>query len=96
MPRPKKRRKINFDFETTHFKPRGVPLAKLDEMSLDMDEMEAIRLCDAKSLSQTKAAKKMDISQSTLGRILQSAHKKIAKALTEGNAIRVKEPKKED
>lgn len=88
--RPKKPRKIGHDPQATYFKPRAVPLSELEEVCLDPDELETIRLCDAGDFSQTEAAEKMDISQSTLGRILQSAHKKIAQALTKGQAIRVK------
>ena len=52
----------------------------------------AIRLCDFKNLSQIEAAKRMRISQSTLGRILGSARKKIAEALIKGKAIKIKRP----
>jgi len=54
-----------------------------------MDELEALRLCDLENLEQTEAAKKMKVSQSTLQRILTSAHKKIAEALIEGKAIKI-------
>ncbi|PIQ98493.1 MAG: hypothetical protein COV64_01000, partial [Candidatus Nealsonbacteria bacterium CG11_big_fil_rev_8_21_14_0_20_39_9] len=53
------------------------------------DELEALRLCDLENLEQTEAAKKMKVSQSTLQRILTSAHKKIAEALIEGKAIKI-------
>jgi len=49
-----------------------------------------MRLCDLKGLSQIQSAKKMKISQSTLGRILASAHKKVAESLTQGKAIKIK------
>ena len=54
------------------------------------DELEALRLCDFKNLDQVEAAKKMRISQSTLQRILSSARQKVAEALTEGKAIKIK------
>lgn len=78
-----------FDPNITYFKPRAVPLAILEEVDLGVDELEALRLCDLKTLSQEKAAKKMGISQSTLGRILTSARKKIAEALIKGKAIKI-------
>ena len=61
----------------------------LEEVDLSMDELEALRLCDVENLEQTEAAKKMKVSQSTLQRILTSAHKKIAEALIEGKAIKI-------
>ena len=89
MPRPKKPRQVFFDPNVTYFKPRAVPLSNLEEVELDLDELEALRLCDLKGLEQSTVAKKMKISQSTLSRILISARKKIAKALIEGKAIKI-------
>lgn len=90
MPRPIKPRRVMFDPNITYFKPRAVPLSLLEEVDLGIDELEAVRLCDLKGLSQIKAAKKMGISQSTFSRILISARKKVAEALIEGKAIRIR------
>jgi len=89
MVRPIKPRRVFFDPNVTYFKPRAVPLSILDEVDLGVDELEALRLCDLKNLEQIEAAKKMKVSQSTLQRILTSAHKKVAEALTEGKAIKI-------
>ncbi len=89
MVRPIKPRRVMFDPNITYFKPRAAPLSILEEVDLGIDELEAIRLCDLKGLDQIKAAKKMRISQSTLGRILASAREKITEALIEGKAIRI-------
>ncbi|MFC1663624.1 DUF134 domain-containing protein [Patescibacteria group bacterium] len=94
MVRPIKPRRINFSPNVTYFKPRAVPLSILDEVDLGVDEVEAIRLCDFKGQDQVKAAKKMKVSQSTLQRILASAHKKIAEALIEGKAIKITKGRK--
>lgn len=61
----------------------------LEEVGLNMDELEALRLCDLKNLDQVEAAKKMKISRSTLQRIVTSARQKVAEALIEGKAIRI-------
>jgi len=90
MPRPRKKRIIRFEPGVTYFKPRAIPLSELEEMNLDRDELEAIRLCDFKNVNQVEAAKKMGVSQSTLGRILIAARKKIAEALIKGKAIKIK------
>lgn len=90
MPRPQKPRRVKFDPKAVYFKPRAIPLSMLDEVELGVDELEALRLCDYLGLEQEKAAKKMKISQSTLSRILISARKKIANALIEGKAIKIK------
>jgi len=90
MVRPIKQRRISFDPNVTYFKPRAIPLMELEEVDLGSDELEALRLCDFEELSQTKAAKKMGISQSTLQRILTSARKKVSEALIEGKAIKIR------
>ena len=89
MVRPIKLRKISFNPNVVYFKPRGVPLSQLEEVDLSLDELEAIRLYDLDGLEQDKAAAKMNISQSTFSRILNSARQKIARALIEGKAIKI-------
>jgi len=90
MARPIKPRRVFFDPDVLYFKPRAVPLSILEEVDLSIDELEALRLCDLNDLEQAEAAKKMKISQSTLQRILTSARKKVAEALIEGKAIKIK------
>ena len=90
MVRPFKRRFIGFNPDVVYFKPRAVPLSLLEEVDLGVDELEALRLCDYKNLEQTEAAEKMKISQSTLQRILTSARQKVAEALIEGKAIKIR------
>ncbi|MEF8846821.1 MAG: DUF134 domain-containing protein [Candidatus Paceibacterota bacterium] len=90
MVRPKKPRKVSFDPKVTYFKPRSVPLANLEEECLSVEEIEALRIYDLQGKSQTKVAEQMEVSQSTVGRILKEAHKKIVKALINGEAIKIK------
>ncbi len=61
----------------------------LEEVVLGADEIEALKLYEVEGLEQRAAAEKMNISQPTFARILDSAYKKIAKALIEGKAIRI-------
>ncbi|MBN1644451.1 DUF134 domain-containing protein [Candidatus Woesearchaeota archaeon] len=89
MPRPRLFRRVRFNPEVTFFKPSGVRLVELQEVILTVDEFEAIRLCDLEETEQKNAAKKMNISQPTLHRILLSARKKLADALVNGKSIRI-------
>jgi predicted DNA-binding protein (UPF0251 family) len=89
MPRKKCFRNIDFDPKATYYKPRGIPMRLLEEINLEMDEFEAIRLKHHEDLYQDQAAEKMKISRQTFGRILDSAQKKIADALINGKAIRI-------
>ena len=90
MPRPRKRRCVYNNPEFTYFKPRGVPVAHLEEIVLAVEELEAIRLRDIKGLKQKEASKEMNVSRSTYQRVLGSARKKIAEALINGKAVRIK------
>ncbi|MBU1084928.1 DUF134 domain-containing protein [Patescibacteria group bacterium] len=89
MPRPKKPRHLQFNPSVYYFKPRGVPLRCLEEVVLESDELEALKLHDVDGLEQIKAAEKMKISQPTFARILDGSYKKIAEALIKGKAIKI-------
>lgn len=89
MPRTKCHRNVEIDPKSTYYKPRGIPMNFLEEVSLEMDEFEAIRLKYHEGLYQDQAAQKMQVSRQTFGRILESANKKIAEALILGKAIRI-------
>ena len=88
MPRPCKRRMIGGNFPATRYKPAGIPAKVLEEVSLGIDELEAIRLADAEGLYHAEAAERMGVSRATFGNIVSSARRKIADALVNGKAIR--------
>ncbi len=89
MPRPRICRRVGAEPDVTYFKPAGIPVKELDEIVLTVDELEALRLKDLLGLDQEKAARKMGISQPTFFRLLDSAHKKVADAITIGKAIKI-------
>jgi predicted DNA-binding protein (UPF0251 family) len=87
--RPPRCRRVSFVPEATFFKPAGVPMRILEEVSLSVDEAEALRLKDLEGLEQEEGADKMGISRPTFQRILVSARQKLADALLNGKAIRI-------
>jgi predicted DNA-binding protein (UPF0251 family) len=89
MPRPRRCRRVGHLPQSSYYKPRGVPLSMLEHVNLTVDELEAIRLADLEGLYQEDAAKLMNVSRQTLGRILESAHMKIADALVHGKALSI-------
>jgi len=89
MPRPCRCRNIRCNPDTNYFRPRGIPLRVLEEVSLALDELEAIRLADLDGLYQEHAARKMNISRQTFGNIIKSAHKKIADVLLNAKALKI-------
>ena len=64
-------------------------MSVLEIVNLTIEELEALRLHNIKDLDQSKCAKMMNTSQSTLQRILESAYKKITDALVNGKAIEI-------
>lgn len=89
MPRPRFRRQIGYLPFVNYFKPAGVRIADLDEVVIQHDELEALRLKDLLGLTQEEAARQMGVSQPTLHRLLTSAHMKMADALVNGKALRI-------
>jgi predicted DNA-binding protein (UPF0251 family) len=73
----------------TYFKPRAVPMSLLEEVTLSVEELEALRLAHKEGLYQQAAAEKMGVSRATFGRVLDAAHRKVTEALVEGCALRI-------
>ncbi|MHA1974075.1 MAG: DUF134 domain-containing protein [Candidatus Hodarchaeales archaeon] len=94
IPRGRNPRTIRCDPEHTYFKPRGIPLSEItEEVVITLEELETLRLTALERLSQQDAGRKMNISQSTVSRHLDDINRKLAKALVEGLAIRIANPK---
>ncbi len=91
MPRPRSRRKVSYCPCVTYFKPRGVPLRDLRVVKLNEEEVEALRLKNIKNFNQIECAEKMNTSQSTFQRIINSAYEKISVALVDGMAIEIEQ-----
>jgi predicted DNA-binding protein (UPF0251 family) len=72
-----------------YFKPRGIPFIDLEEVVLTVDEYETLKLADYEQLYQEQAAEKMHVSRQTFGRIILSAHYKLADALIHGKALKI-------
>ena len=89
MARPRNCRRVGSLPGSEYYKPRGIPLSMLEEITLSVDEFEAIRLADLENLYQEQAAAKMKVSRPTFGRIIESAHKKVAEALVKGKALKI-------
>ena len=70
---------------------RFIPEPKTTANSIPIEhaEVEALRLVDLEGLSQEQAGTKMGVSRGTIWRLLQSARRKVAQALTEGRPLTV-------
>ncbi|MBA5851855.1 DUF134 domain-containing protein [Clostridium sp. cel8] len=89
MPRPTKCRRVEYFPKDTYFIPWGKPKCKIKEITLKVEELEAMRLKDIEDLNQEECAERMQVSRQTFQNIIDSARKKVATALTKGNSIRI-------
>ena len=90
MARPLKPRCLGCAPAADYFKPVGIPLRELEEVALALDELEALRGVDLEGLQQAEVAARMGVSRQTVGNLLARAHRKIADALLNGKALRVR------
>ena len=86
MPRPQKSRLVRRPPRFTRFKPAGIPIRKIDEIFITLDECEAIRFADYLGFDHTTAAEEMEISRSTFSRLIENARKKVSQMLIEGKS----------
>ena len=89
MPRPCCLRHVNHSPAAVYFKPAGVPACTLEQVTLTLDEVEALRLADLQGLYQEEAGRQMKVSRATFARIVESARRKVADALIHGKALRL-------
>ncbi len=89
MGRRKKCRLVSGLPQAAFYKPHGIPLADLSDTLLPVEGLEAMRLVDGEGLSQEQAAERMLVSRPTLCRILAQARRTVARALSNGWAIRI-------
>ncbi len=92
MRRRGRRKKVRFIQKmpkTVQFSPRGNP-GRPDEVQLNIDHFEAVKLADYQGYSQSEGASAMGVSRPTFGRILREARKILADALTNSKMIRIR------
>lgn len=87
MPRPKRLRFVAKHPAIQAYIPEGI--FPTGEISLSVEELEAIRLSDVEKLDQERAAEIMDVSRQTYGRILNNARSTIGNALVFGKMLRI-------
>ncbi len=71
------------------FKPAGIERHNLEEIILELDEYEAMRLADIDGLTMQSGGETMKISSATFNRLVQNAHTKIANAIVYGKVIKI-------
>ena len=87
MPRPKNNRIVHEPPLFSAFKPVGLRGADSEQITISLDEFEAVRLADQLGLSHAEASEEMEISRSTFSRLVEQARKKIADFLIQGKLL---------
>ena len=90
MPRCKKQRCCRLLENERIFKPTGIPLSEMEIIDIEIDEIEAVRLCDYEGKSQIETAEIIGISRGTVQRLLNSGRRKILDGLLHLKAIKLK------
>lgn len=85
MPRQKKPRFVTGYPSISAFVPRG--MQQSGEVTLSIEGLEAVRLTDFEGLDQETAARIMQVSRQTYGRILGEARHIVSEALITGKAL---------
>ena len=87
MARPKIPRTICGRPADSCFKPNARPMHQLEQVRLNADEFEALRLVDLLGMQQQEAAVEMGVSRQTLANVLKAARFKVVDCLTQGKAL---------
>jgi predicted DNA-binding protein (UPF0251 family) len=64
-------------------------MTDLEQVTLTLDGLEAMRLADLESLYQEEAAERMGVSRATYARVLTEARRVVADALVNGKALEI-------
>ena len=91
MPRPRKRCRCRVYDGDKVFKPRSIPMHRLEKVHLELSELEAMRLCDLENLDQETAGAKMAVSRGTVQRLLKSGRAKVLRSMLQSQALIIKE-----
>jgi len=73
----------------TAFKPTGLPDRILEEVTLSLDEYEALRLADHLKLSHEEAASEMEVSRPTFTRLIEKSRTKVAEMIIKGKVLSI-------
>ncbi len=87
MPRPTKTRFVSTQPIINVYTPKKGPSRGIEQISLSIEGLEALRLNDYERLDQETAAERMNISRQTFGRILNNARQIVSEALITGKEL---------
>ena len=87
MPRPKRRRRVCSLPSISQYGPRLDNYDSLDNVIMNVEEYETIRLIDLEGLTQEECAKQMNVARTTVQKIYFDARGKLADSLINGKNL---------
>lgn len=88
MARPVKKKIVSYEPDSISFGPLDYDNSLItEEVHMLLEELETIRLIDYLGLNQEECAKKMNVARTTVQAVYQSARRKLASALINGNRL---------
>jgi predicted DNA-binding protein (UPF0251 family) len=66
-------------------------MSRLTTIRLELDELEAFRLCDLDRVDQEEAARRMGVSRGTVQRLVKRGRAKVVEALVTSSALLIQE-----
>jgi len=87
VPRPRKQRRCQQYMGDTIYKPRSIPMTELEVITIDLSDLEAMRLCDLDGLDQEEAGHRIGVSRGTVQRMLKRGRASVVEALLTSKAL---------
>ena len=87
MPRPKRRRRVCSLPIVSQYGPRLDNFEELENVIMDVEEYETIRLIDLEGMTQEECANQMNVARTTVQKIYFDARTKIADSLVNGKNL---------
>jgi predicted DNA-binding protein (UPF0251 family) len=72
---------------TLIYKPAGIPLAELEQVRIERDELESLYLCDLQGMTQEEAGTCLGVSRGTVQRMITAGRRKVIEAITANKAL---------
>ena len=89
MPRPKRRRRVCSLPIVSQYGPRLDNFEGLENVIMDVEEYETIRLIDFEGMTQEECAQQMNVARTTVQKIYFDARTKIADSLVNGKNLNI-------
>lgn len=89
MPRPRKWKRVGYIPDIKVFGPLNIDNTNNEIITLNVEELESMRLMDLEGLDQIACADRMGVARSTFQRIYSDAKRKMTDSLVNGKVLKI-------